>query len=454
MVTGDGEMKRFQYSQAEKEIMESSVIPFAVYQFIDQRVVTVLLTKGFMDFFGIEDKDEAYYIMDNHMYKDAHPDDVARISDDALRFATGQIPEYNVIYRSLKDGEYRVVHAFGKHISPKEGVRVAMIWYVNEGSYMGDELIHDDSLTRNYSISLYESSLSRKNNYDFLTGLPNMTYFYELARSNREIAVENGRNCALGFANLNGMKYYNKKYGFLEGDRMLRNFAELLTEHFGINNSCRIAQDSFAFFYDGDGPEKHVAKLFDEFALRCGDKPITVRAGIYLSTMGIVEISIACDRARYACNTLKNSNRSAYAFFDEEMLAYENNRQYIVDNIEKALSERWIQAYYQPIVRSITRNISDTDVSAMRRRLQDGLTPLREFFHLRILSLFLRMQDLYIRLISILWTRYLRESENRKRMGFLLFLFQLICLVLILTRRILWMRYAGVLMLPEFRVIS
>ena len=68
--------------------MENSMMPFAIYQFIDKRVVTVALSKGFCKLFGYEDRARAYYDMDNDMYKDVHPDDVARVANAAYRFAT------------------------------------------------------------------------------------------------------------------------------------------------------------------------------------------------------------------------------------------------------------------------------------------------------------------------------------------------------------------------------
>ena len=100
--------------------MEKSAVPFAVYQFIDKKVVTVLVSDGFIELFGFKNREDAVWMMDNDMYRDSHPDDIARISDDAIRFALEEA-DYNVIYRSKKnnagpDDEYRVVHAFGKHI--------------------------------------------------------------------------------------------------------------------------------------------------------------------------------------------------------------------------------------------------------------------------------------------------------------------------------------------------
>ena len=356
-------MKRFAYDKTEAEIMERSDIPFGIYQFVGGRVLTVLLSDGFIDLFGFDNRDTAVKAMDSDMYRDAYPDDVARVAEAALRFAT-EGDRYDVIYRSMKKGEYHIIHAYGKHIYPEEGVRLGLVWYADEGVYVSGEVGRGDLLAEHYSGSLYENALHRKNNYDFLTGLPNMTYFFDLARNSRDDAFERGAECYLGFANLNGMKYFNQKHGFAEGDKVLRGFADLLVKHFGSENSCRIGQDNFAFFYEGKGLEDVLYDLFDEVDEESGEKNITVRVGVYPSTMGMVDTSTACDRARYACNLQRKSNASCFKVFNESMLKYENNRQYIIDNLDRALRENRIQAYYQPIVRAANGRVCDEEALA------------------------------------------------------------------------------------------
>ena len=128
-------MEKYQFTSTELELIERSPVPFAIYQFLDKCVVTLALTQGFCDLFGYE-RQEAYYLMDNDMYCDTHPDDVSRIADAAFRFATeGGI--YQVVYRSRnhKDPGYIIVHATGEHIFTKTGERLAIVWYIAEGKY-------------------------------------------------------------------------------------------------------------------------------------------------------------------------------------------------------------------------------------------------------------------------------------------------------------------------------
>ena len=121
-------MERYRFEESALRLMEASCIPFAVYQFVDRRVVTLALSQGFCDLFGFDDRDEAYFVMDNDMYRDTHPDDVSRIANAAVRFAT-EGGRYEVVYRSKAPGasEFSVVHSFGEHVYTPDGVRLAVV---------------------------------------------------------------------------------------------------------------------------------------------------------------------------------------------------------------------------------------------------------------------------------------------------------------------------------------
>ncbi len=200
--------------------------------------------------------------------------------------------------------------------------------------------------------------------YDFLTGIPNMAYFHSLAIEARDKVLERGGHCAIGYVDFNGMKYYNQKYGFSEGDKILKNFAALLIKYFGNEKACRIAQDNFVFFAETDDLENTMEALFKDVEEMTTDKSITIRVGFYSDSMGVVETGIACDRARYASDTIRNYSKSEYRFFDESMLRYEHNRKYVLDNLDRAISEDWIIAYFQPIVRAANGLVCDEEALA------------------------------------------------------------------------------------------
>ena len=165
-------MERYRFEESALRLMEASCIPFAVYQFVDRRVVTLALSQGFCDLFGFDDRDEAYFVMDNDMYRDTHPDDVSRIANAAVRFAT-EGGRYEVVYRSKAPGasEFSVVHSFGEHVYTPDGVRLAVVWYTDEGVYERDGSA-ESPITSTFNRLLREASQLREGQYDSLTGLP------------------------------------------------------------------------------------------------------------------------------------------------------------------------------------------------------------------------------------------------------------------------------------------
>ena len=244
-------------------MLESMRVPFAVYQFIDKRVVTLALSEGFCRLFGYDDRAQAYSDMDHNMYKDTHPDDVARIANAAFRFAT-EGGDYDVIYRTkCRDTEqYRLVHAAGEHVYTADGVRLAHVWYADEGLYREGEEAAE--LTHAMSNALHEESILKATQYDYLTGLPSMTYFFELAEATRNACLEHGEEPVMLYMDFCGMKYFNTKYGFAEGDKLLRAFAKFLSDTFHSENCCHMGSDHFAVITKEAGIRKWLEELTGE----------------------------------------------------------------------------------------------------------------------------------------------------------------------------------------------
>ncbi len=343
-------MEKYQFDPVELHLMERSSIPLAIYQFIDRRVVTLVLSDGLCKLLGC-DREQAYYLMDHDMYRDTHPDDVARVADAAYRFAT-QGGDYNVVYRTRTDEGYMIVHAYGEHRYVKPDVRIAVVWYSIEGRYQPDasssQLL---GLDLAYSTALHKESAFQTSSYDQLTGLPNMSYFFSLAQAGMARMKSEGKQTALVFFDLNGMKYYNSQHGFAEGNKLIIAFARVLGQHFSSENCGNFGGDHFAVYTEEAGLEDTLQQIFAETEQLNGGNSLSVRVGVYLDRMGQVEVSVACDRAKYACDT-NQGYVSGFRYFDESMLHHAQRQSYITQNLDRAIREQWIQVYYQPIIRA------------------------------------------------------------------------------------------------------
>ncbi len=353
-------MDKYKYSDAEKAVIERSVIPVAVYQYIDRHVATVALSDGFCELFCLPDRDEAYELMNHDMYRDTHPEDIARIEDAALIFAT-EGGEYSVIYRVKIQGEYRIIHAVGRHTYAENGTRLAVVWYTDEGIYDSEkEFVFKKALEN----ELEKDSLYFKGNFDPLTGLPGMNYFFELAENAKKKILQEGEVPALLYLDFIGMKDYNITNGFAEGDKLIIEMARILTETFSSENCCHVSGDRFFIYTVETGLQETLLVLFEQCKEINGGKSLPLRVGIYLNSMEDVGVSVACDRAKMACNMNQGSAVSVYSFFNENLLKDAERRQYIISCLDRAIEEGWIQVYYQPLIRAASGYVCDEEALA------------------------------------------------------------------------------------------
>lgn len=358
-------MKRYQLPQQEQIALERLRQPFAIYQFVDKRVATLMLSDGFCKLFGYDDRAQAYFDMDNNMYKDTHPDDAARIANAALRFAT-KGGQYEVVYRSkIRDSsDYRIIHACGEHVFTDDGVRLAHVWYSDEGIYREGRAQQRIELTESLSNALHENSMVKASQYDNLTGLPSMSYFFELAEAGRDRVRENGGTPVLLYVDFSGMKFFNTKYGFLEGDKLLLAFAKLLADTFGNEHSCRIGADHFAVQTEKSGLEDKLQKLLMECREMNEGKNLPVHIGVYVAESEQVHASVACDRAKMACTELNGRYETAVNYYSQDLSEDAAKRQYVIENIDRAIKEKWIQMYMQPIIRAVNERVCDVEALA------------------------------------------------------------------------------------------
>ena len=357
--------EKYRFDPGTLETLEHLSVPFAVYQFLDKRVVTLVLSDGFCRLFGYEDRAQAYYDMDHNMYKDAHPDDTARIANEAYRFAT-EGGRYEVLYRTkTKDSsDYRIVHSYGEHVLTDTGVRLAHVWYSDEGIYQGDCGQQGFELNESLSNALHGNSIVKGSRYDYLTGLPSMSYFFELAEAGKDRALKNGGTPVLMYMDFIGMKFHNAKYGFGEGDKLLRSFANVLSKLYGNEHCCRIGSDHFAVQTETAGLDDKLQQTISECREMNEGKTLPLHVGVYVSQNENLHASVALDRAKLACTALKGRYESAAQYYSRDMSKDANNKQYIIENIDRAIEEKWIQVYLQPIVRSVNGRTCDVEALA------------------------------------------------------------------------------------------
>ena len=260
-------------------------------------------------------------------------------------------------------------------------------------------------------LKLYIADLNRRILTDSLTGLPNMRYFFELAESERKVIANQGKSPVILFFNLIGMKQFNRQYGFDEGDRMIRDIGNILLRHYGEHRVGRYGQDHFTAIAPLEGISDELNAIFKECSRIKGGASLPVRVGVYQYSLEDVNAGVACDRAKYACDKHRGAYVSGVTYFDGQMLSQLENVQYVINNLDKALENRWVKVYYQPIIRAANNQVCDEEALSRWIDPEKGMLSPAEFIPILEKARLIYKLDLYM------LDRMLENMQVKRRDG-------------------------------------
>ena len=250
---------------------------------------------------------------------------------------------------------------------------------------------------------------------DTLTGLLDINQFFIQAEKRRDQLVSEGQMPVMIFLDFNGMKNFNNRYGFVEGDKLILEMSKVLKKYFKEEYCCRIGGDRFVVISMEDGLENKLFMIIEESRTINRGRTLPLRVGVYSGRIGIVGTGLACDRAKTACDTLRNTVESGIAYFSEELLKAAETKQYIIDNLDRAISEKWIKAYFQPLIRSSNGRVCDEEALARWIDPVKGFMSPGEFIPVLEEARLIYKVDLYI-LDQILW-KMKNQMKNQEKDG-------------------------------------
>jgi len=122
---------RYVFSDERRQALESVPLALAVYQFVQGKIVALLVSNGMCALFGIQ-RESLMYSMDHDMFGRIHPDDAEMLATLGYRFAIKEGP-YDIVYRTRLSGwaDYRTLHVVGKYQTMEDGVRLAHLVYTD-----------------------------------------------------------------------------------------------------------------------------------------------------------------------------------------------------------------------------------------------------------------------------------------------------------------------------------
>ena len=204
-----------------------------------------------------------------------------------------------------------------------------------------------------------------------VTGLLNMMQFMRHASAHMQDPL--AEPLTFMYFDIENFKSFNQRYGFRQGNRLLRYVADLLRETFEGNLVARFNDDHFAVATQRKNPNDCIQFIHERIRVYDLGLPMEMKAGIYHPPPEVADVALIMDRAKIACNSIKNTYDLTWAEFDPAMEEEINFRSHIIRSFQEAMIEGCIEVYYQPEIRAMTREICGFEALARWRDPAHGM---------------------------------------------------------------------------------
>lgn len=268
----------------------------------------------------------------------------------------------------------------------QSGIAALFLYLINHYCFnkAGEQVVMNEGDTINYivfivsmimvAISIYfqryreaieAEKLAKAAITDQVTGLPNMNKFSADAKEYLKKGFERGEDMYYVYFNIENFKTYNDKKGYDQGNELLKEFGKVVGETFKDEPYARDSSDHVVVLTKSKDIEDKVQIIRTKFKeLTSGDVYMNVKAGYYKPTNIDGDPRLEIGNARYASALLKNRDDEFVKEYDEEVAKKYRVRQYILNNLDKAIKEGYIKVYYQPVVWSDTKELCGCEALA------------------------------------------------------------------------------------------
>lgn len=213
------------------------------------------------------------------------------------------------------------------------------------------EALKDERLEQAHDI-LLKLSIS-----DEVTGIANMNYFRGQAFDLMNKPDYKPSDYIYLYFDIENFKMLNQKYGFWEGNTFLKGFADLLKSIFDDAIIAHFSNDNFVVLTKDEKIKDKILLICKKMSEYQYDIKLGIKAGAYKPENKEVLPLIACDHARYACNSIKKNYNLTYCIYDSAMALKFQKKQYIINNFDNAVKNEYIKVFYQPVVNAVTGKI-------------------------------------------------------------------------------------------------
>lgn len=184
---------------------------------------------------------------------------------------------------------------------------------------------------------------------DELTGLFHKEFFFEFGKR-LDIQNDNMPMDAM-VIDINRFHIVNELYGREYGNEVLKKIGDgihdLVNETGGL--ACRFDSNGFYIYIPhGHDLNKVISGVLEKINASLVDRNITIRMGVFEDDGNGMNMEQRFDRARLACNKLRHSYTTCFDFYNEDLHSKELHEERLINDMEKALTEKQFKVFYQP----------------------------------------------------------------------------------------------------------
>lgn len=311
--------------------------------------------ENIIQMFGCESMEDFREFTGNTFKGMIHPDDLTKVENEIqAQTLFGEKRHDYVRYRiCTKSGKVKYVEDFGHLLHGANGNSYFYVFII--------DVDRDEYLNRSRNSYAEAQVLSMNQDSDSLTGLLNMSFFYQKIQI--LLSSPETRRLPITFIHfdISNFKLFNERYGFRNGDDLLCEVANTIYEIFSDGTASRFSDDHFVVCAAGcekDSVIERVEKVQRKILqAKDASKRVRLKAGIYYLEDTCNEVGLACDHARLACNHVKKRHDINYCIYDDSLRERLRKQQYVLDHIDDAIENEEIKVYYQPVIRVETGEI-------------------------------------------------------------------------------------------------
>lgn len=234
---------------------------------------------------------------------------------------------------------------------------------------------------------------------DPLTGIYNKNEFYR--RAEQMLTREPQRNFYILSADVERFKLVNDLFGTDEGDKLLKYIAKLLQMSVSEEGLCgKSSGDIFFAIFPEDRYEDPERCIFEFMSNSVRDYPLNIslslKCGIYRVRSRGVPVSVMCDRAKLAADSIKGKYDIDFAYYEESLRDLLLTEQQIINDMKAALRNREFVVYFQPIYNLTTQRMAGAEALVRWQHPQKGLISPGQFIPLFEKNGFITDLDIYV----------------------------------------------------------